>query len=364
MPGIPDSGPRSFTIRVPATSANIGPGFDVVGLSLSLHVTLTVTISPPTSDSPASPPSLTYSGEGASEVPLSPWKNLTTRVALYVLRCHNIRSFPSNLSIHVDNEIPFGRGLGSSGAAVVSGVLLGNELGQLNLSIGRMLDFALMVERHPDNVTAAFIGGFVGSYLRELDKTAMEASQVPLSEVLPEYPPDAGENWGLNPPVPPIGIGHYVRFRWSDSIKAVAIIPRFELSTAKAREVLPKQYTLTDLVFNMQRLAVLTTALGQTPPDPELTYEAMKDRVHQPYRKPLIPGLSEVTSNITPSSHPGLLGICLSGAGPTILALATGGFEAIAEDARAIFRKEGIEVDWKLLEVAGPGLVKQNSHTD
>lgn len=239
---------RRFIIRVPATSANIGPGFDVVGLSLSLHVTLTVTISPPTADSPKSLPSITYSGEGASEVPLDPWKNLTTRVALYVLRCHDIPNFPSNLSIHVDNEIPFGRGLGSSGAAVIAGVLLGNELGRLHLSKERMLDFALMVERHPDNVTAALVGGFVGSYLRDLDAAAMEAAHVPLSEVLPEYPPDAGENWGLNPPIPPLGIGHYVRFGWSESIKAVAIIPRFELSTAKARDVLPEQYSRKDLV--------------------------------------------------------------------------------------------------------------------
>ena len=239
---------RRFTIRVPATSANIGPGFDVVGLSLSLHVTLTVTVSPPTTASPKCLPSITYSGEGASEAPLDPWKNLTTRVALYVLRCHHIRDFPSNLSIHVDNEIPFGRGLGSSGAAVIAGVLLGNELGQLELSTERMLDFALMVERHPDNVTAALVGGFVGSYLRDLDVAAMEAAQVPLSEVLPEYPSDAGEDWGLNPPIPPLGIGHYVRFGWSGSIKAVAIIPRFELSTAKARDVLPEQYSRKDLV--------------------------------------------------------------------------------------------------------------------
>lgn len=249
---MPHSDARSFTIRVPATSANIGPGFDVVGLSLSLHVILKVSITPPTLKSPQSPPSLTYSGEGASEVPLSPYKNLTTRVALYVLRCNDIRNFPSNLSIHVDNEIPFGRGLGSSGAAVIAGVLLGNELGQLNLSIERMLDFALMVERHPDNVTAALVGGFVGSYLRELDKASMEAAQVPLSEVLPEFPPDAGEDWGLDPPAPPKGIGHYIRFGWSEKIKAVAIIPRFELSTAKAREVLPLQYSRKDLVRGLE----------------------------------------------------------------------------------------------------------------
>ncbi|KIM62197.1 hypothetical protein SCLCIDRAFT_120085 [Scleroderma citrinum Foug A] len=338
----------TIVIKVPATSANIGPGFDVVGLSLSLHLTLTIKFGPPSPDLFR----ITYSGEGANEVPLDPYRNLLTRVALYVLRCNNHRSFPPDLlSIHADNQIPFGRGLGSSGAAVIAGVLLGNALGKLNLTTERMLDYALMIERHPDNVTAALIGGFIGSYLRELDPAATVASQVPLSEVLPEYPADAGEDWGLEPPVPPFGIGHYVRFGWNANIKAVAIIPQFELSTAKAREVLPAQYSRKDLVFNMQRLAVLTTALGQTALNPDLVYEAMKDRVHQPYRKTLIPGLPEVTSQITPKSHPGLLGICLSGAGPTILALATHNFEAIAESARTIFAAENIQVEWKLLEV-------------
>ncbi|GLB36547.1 putative GHMP kinases N terminal domain [Lyophyllum shimeji] len=352
---------RRFSIRVPATSANIGPGFDVVGLSLSLYLTLTVTVPALPDDTPYQPPSITYSGEGASEVPLDAYKNLTTRVALYVLRCNHIPYFPSHLTIHAHNEIPFGRGLGSSGAAVIAGVLLGNELGALRLPVERLLDFALMVERHPDNVTAALVGGFVGSYLKELDEEASEAASVPLSEVLPEYPPDAGADWGLKPPVPPHGIGHYVRFGWAGCIKAVAIIPRFELSTATAREVLPTSYSRKDLVFNLQRLAVLTTALAQTPPDPGLIYEAMKDRVHQPYRKGLIPGLPEVTSCITPATHPGLLGICLSGAGPTILALATSGFEAIAEDARKIFRGKGVEIDWKVLEIVGGSVVEQKS---
>ena len=242
-----------FTIRTPATSANIGPGFDVVGLSLSLYLTLSVFR---ISSDPPKQLSLTYSGEGASEVPLDPYKNLTTRVALYVLRCHKIPSLPTNITVHVDNEIPFGRGLGSSGAAVIAGVLLADQLGQLKLSTSRMLDFALMVERHPDNVTAALVGGFVGTYLRELDEDATARSQVPLSEVLPEYPPDAGEDWGKDPPVPPHGIGHYVRFGWADSIKAVAIIPRFELSTAKAREVLPQSYSRKDLVSLFFQLTI------------------------------------------------------------------------------------------------------------
>jgi len=246
-----------LTIRVPATSANIGPGFDVVGLSLSLYLTLSVSypLTPPSSTH--CPPTLTYSGEGADQVPLDPYKNLTTRVALYVLRCYDITRFPSHLIIHVNNEIPFGRGLGSSGAAVIAGVLLANSLGQLKLSTERVLDFALMVERHPDNVTAALVGGFVGSYLKELDEKATEAASVPLSEILPEYPPDAGEDWGLNPPIPPFGIGHYVRFGWSTNIKALAIIPRFELSTAKAREVLPTLYSRKDLVRSVPFLFIL-----------------------------------------------------------------------------------------------------------
>jgi homoserine kinase len=181
-------------------------------------------------------------------VPLDAYKNLTTRVALYVLRCNGVPSFPAGLAIHAHNEIPFGRGLGSSGAAVIAGVLLGDALGRLGLSRARMLDYALMVERHPDNVTAALVGGFVGSYLRELDPSATQAASVPLSEVLPEYPPDAGPDWGRDPPLPPVGIGHYVRFGWAQEIRAVAIIPRFELSTATAREVLPQSYSRKDVV--------------------------------------------------------------------------------------------------------------------
>jgi homoserine kinase len=249
--------PRSFKIRVPATSANIGPGFDVLGLSLSLYLTLTATVSDPAKNENAAPlaerPSITYTGEGAEEVPLDAYKNLTTRVALYVLRCNDIQSFPPGLAIHCHNEIPFGRGLGSSGAAVIAGVMLGDALGQLGLSRERMLDFALMVERHPDNVTAALVGGFVGSYLRELDPVATQAASVPLSEVLPGYPPDAGPDWGRDPPLPPVGIGHYVRFGWTKDIRAVTIIPRFELSTATAREVLPGSYSRKDVVCFLGR---------------------------------------------------------------------------------------------------------------
>ena len=103
-----------------------------------------------------------------------------------------------------------------------------------------------MVERHPDNVAAALYGGFVGTYLNELDPVDMARIEVPLAEVLPQ--PAGGVDTGLVPPIPPENIGHYRRFNWSKEIKALAIIPDFEVSTAKAREVLPTEYSRKDMV--------------------------------------------------------------------------------------------------------------------
>ncbi|KAI9797229.1 MAG: Trihydroxynaphthalene reductase [Candelina submexicana] len=338
-------------IRVPCSSANIGPGFDVVGLALSIWLELQVTLSSSPHTTPAPQNCIiTYEGQGASKVDLHPERNLLTQTALYVLRCHAQPSFPQGTSIHIINPIPLGRGLGSSGAAVVAGVILGNEVGNLGLSKARILDYCLMIERHPDNVAAALYGGFVGTYLNELDSADIQRTEIPLSEVLPE--PAGGEDTGLKPPEPPFGIGHYIKFAWAPEIKAIAIIPDFQVSTAKAREALPTVYDRKDLIFNLQRIALLTTALGQSPPNPGLIFEAMKDKVHQPYRSKLIPGLEDILSSMAPSTHPGLLGICLSGAGPTILALATHDFEKIAAVIMKKFADEGISCDWKLLEPA------------
>jgi len=109
------------------------------------------------------------------------------------------------------------------------------------------------------------------------------------------------------------------------------------------------------LVFNLQRIALLPSALGKSPPDAEQIYLAMQDKVHQPYRKGLIPGLPEILQSVTPKSHPGLCGICLSGAGPTILALATENFQNIADVILAMFSTKGIKCDWKVLEPAEEG---------
>lgn len=360
----------------------------MLGLTLSLYLTLDVRLEP--SDSEKAPPKITCSGEGASEAPLDPYKNLITRVALYVLRCHDVLYFPCQLHIHVDNRIPFGRGLGSSGAAVIAGVLLADAVGQLNLSTERRLDFALMVERHPDNVAAALLGGFVGSYLRELSPEDTSATQIPLAEVLPEYPPNAGADWGMNPPSPPKGIGHFVQFGWAKEIKAVTVIPKFELSTAKARGALQSSYSLKDCVslahpdchtaFDNGFTGVQPPKTGG--PDHRSYKVTARLRPHLPsHARPVtstlqktfgepepwtgagtlltglqIPALPELLSSMSPSTHPGLLGICLSGAGPTILALATENFEAIGKAITSFWLQAGgVECDWKLLDITTTG---------
>ncbi|KAG2173299.1 hypothetical protein INT43_004673 [Umbelopsis isabellina] len=343
--------PRKFRIKAPCSTANIGPGFDVLGISLSLYLTLDVEILDG-SQGDVKDFEMTYTGEGADDVPLIPEKNLITKTALYVLAANEIKSFPKPLKIHVHNPIPLGRGLGSSGAAVVAGVALGNALGQLDMDKDRMLDYCLMIERHPDNVAAALMGGFVASYLRELDAADTEIASIPASETFETVTNGSGPA----PPQPPKGIGHFVQLNWAKEIKCIAIVPRFEVATAKARAVLPTSYERQDIVFNLQRLAVLTTALGRSPPDADLIYNAMQDKIHQPYRKTLIPGLPDVLSSITPQKYDGLLGICLSGAGPTILALATHNFDNIAKEAMAVFKHiGGFDCFYEVLDVVEDG---------
>ena len=345
-------------IGVPCSSANIGPGFDVIGLALSIWLELQVTIDRSVQKS-TRPYNCSISYESPDDVqhgvPLDPDANLITQVALYVLRCHDQRSFPIETRVHIKNPIPLGRGLGSSGAAVVAGVCLGSAVGGLGLSKARMLDYCLMVERHPDNVAAALYGGFVGTYLNELNPDDMQRKEIPLSEVIPA--PQGGVDTGLKPPEPPFGIGHFEQFSLAKELKCITVIPDFEVSTADARAVLPKSYERQDVVYNLQRIPLLLRALQKSPPAPETIYQAMQDKIHQPYRKQLIPGLGDILEQMTPRTHPGLCGICLSGAGPTILALATDNFDVIASAILVIFSRKGVFCEWKLLEQADGGAI-------
>ncbi|KAL1914666.1 uncharacterized protein VTP21DRAFT_8077 [Calcarisporiella thermophila] len=341
---------KHYKITVPCSTANLGPGYDVAGASLSLYLTLDVQILPPTESF-----SMTYEGEGAEDVPLIPEQNLITKTALYVLSTYGKQLPP--IKLHVNNPIPLGRGLGSSGAAVVGGVMLADVVGELGMDKDRMLDYCLMIERHPDNVAAALVGGFVASYLRVLTKEEEEERQraAPESETEKVHNGTSANKDGKPPAQPPRGIGHYMRLRWASEIRAIVVVPQFEVSTAKARAVLPETYVKKDVIFNLQRLAVLTAALAQSPPNPALIYDAMTDRLHQPYRMGLVPGLAEILANIRPDTHPGLLGICLSGAGPTVLALATDNFENIGNAVQEVFKNAGHKSFYKVLELVEDG---------
>ncbi|KAF9152465.1 hypothetical protein BG015_005227 [Linnemannia schmuckeri] len=335
---------NKFKITVPATSANIGPGFDVLGMAFSLYLTLDCERLPAGSGL-----QMTYEGEGAKDVPLVAEKNLITKTALYVLSTYGITSLPP-LKIHVTNPIPLGRGLGSSGSAVVAGVVLANAAGNLQMTNDRMLDYCLMVERHPDNVAPALFGGFVASFLRELEPEELDPPSIPRSEPT--------RNGAPQPPTPITDIGHYIQLGWTKEIKAIAVIPDFEVATEDARAVLPDMYQRADIIYNLQRIAVLTTALSRTPVNADLIHKAMSDKVHQPYRKHLIPGMAEMLEKITPKTYPGVVGICLSGAGPTILVLATENFEQIAAAVQDIFTsqpKGGIKSMYKVLDVVEEG---------
>ncbi|KAJ2199098.1 Trihydroxynaphthalene reductase [Coemansia sp. RSA 521] len=342
----------TFVINVPATSANIGPGFDVMGLSLSLYLTVTAEVS-----DAANSVTIAYEGANSDGLSCDPKSNLITSTTLYVLQCNGINVLPS-CSLRINNRIPLGRGLGSSGAAVVAGVLLANALGSLNLSRQRMLDYCLMIEHHPDNVAAALVGGFVASYLIDVDRSGnIPASEAPPSATLDEQRERELRALAADASLtlPPENIGHFVQLECSSAIRAVAVIPQFELATSKARAALPSTYETRDVVFNLQRLAVLTTALGRKCPDPWLIFRAMEDRVHQPYRMHLVPGLPEILASFNPDNTPGLLGICLSGAGPTILALAVSDFDAIAAKLQAVLARHDVDSKYQVLDIVSEG---------
>lgn len=169
----------SFVIKSPCSSANIGPGFDVIGLALSLYLELHVSVSSKSSSQHPFNCVITYDDQSKSSEAISvdPEVNLITRVALYVLRCHNQRAFPVETHVHIVNPIPLGRGLGSSGTAVVAGVMLGSQVGGLRLSKERLLDYCLMIGDYPLHSISISI------YLTNSTQSAIRIMSLRLSSV-------------------------------------------------------------------------------------------------------------------------------------------------------------------------------------
>ena len=261
----------SVRVEVPATTANCGPGFDCLGLALSLGNRLELR--------PAPDDSLEVSGEGAAQLG-GQNTSLAHRAARAAWLELGLEASGFSLSMH--NTVPFARGLGSSSAAIVGGLFAANEWARAHrncaLSSSQLLDVATRLEGHPDNVAPALLGGYCVCATRE-----------------------EGRVFALSPPVqtPP---------------RLVVWIPQVELSTEKARAALPSVYLRADCVFNLSRAALFVAAIATG--NFEALAESLRDRVHQDFRAPLVPGWNELSEA---AHHLGALGTTLSGAGPTLL---------------------------------------------
>jgi homoserine kinase len=217
------------------------------------------------------------------------------------------------IELHIQNEIPIGKGLGSSAAALTAGVVIADLVLDLGWKPLRMLDEAARLEGHPDNVAPCTLGSIVASAI------------------------DSG------------GVARAVRLELPKRYRVGVVVPDFDLPTSKARAVLPASYTREDAVFNVQRASLLIAALaaGATWAFPA----ALEDRFHQPYRIPLVPGLDEILK----LRAPGLLGCVLSGAGPSILVFYERGYENVCDLVRQIFALHGHQSDTLHAGIADKG---------
>lgn len=255
-------------VKIPASTANLGPGFDTLGMALSLYAWIEM--------KPADQTVFHLHGDEMNGIPTDK-SNLIYQVAQSVFDEAGV-SVPE-LEISMYSDIPLTRGLGSSASAIVGALVAANELIGAPLTSDKLFDMATALEKHPDNVGASLFGGIITA------------------------------SWD----------GHhadYIRIEPPAELGVLVAIPDFQLSTSKARNVLPTQVSLSDAVYNISRTSLLTAALSTGRLD--LIASAMRDRIHQPYRASLIPGMSRILNEA--SSH-GALGAALSGAGPTLLAL-------------------------------------------
>jgi homoserine kinase len=280
-------------LRLPATSANLGPGFDAVALALKLYLYVAA--------SPSDRVVIEATGRNA-DICGATENNLLIETYREVLADRNRAFIP--LKVNVRNEIPLGMGCGSSAAVRLAGVALASHFGSLGWSREEILAEASRLEGHPDNAAACWMGGFVAS--------AWQGEQVQAVSIIP--PPD-----------------------W----RAVIVIPSAPLATMASRAVLPPAYSREDVVANLQRVSLLTAAFATARAD--LIANAMTDRLHQPYRAevcPLLPRLLPL------AGRDGIAGVALSGAGPAVLLLtiskdAARGAQNLA--ARALEGLGGIE---------------------
>ncbi len=300
--------PASVEVRLPASTSNLGAGFDCFGLALRLYLTIRATVRPNAVDR------CRVRTTGPSENRALPRNssNLIYRAMSFAANQEQRTLPPLDLVVH--NEIPLGSGLGSSAAAIVGGIKLCGLITSRPLSKKTILKYATEFEGHPDNVSAALQGGFVANCI------------------------DANRNVVS------------IKARWPGAVKVVVVSPRSQLPTHVARAALPRMVSRADAVSNLQRSAMFIAALSERRFD--LFREAMRDALHQPWRESLVPGLAEALA-LAPSD--GLLGIALSGAGPSILALVDKCPEEVGKRIAGCFSKYQIRSTTRILDVDNDG---------
>jgi homoserine kinase len=303
---------KTLEIRVPASSANLGPGFDCACLALNRYTTLRISDSATLEVVPM--------GETLAGTP-SDSSNFVYEILLELFERVGVAVPP--LRLEIESEIPLARGLGSSSAAIIAALLGANaylEHSKLAtpLSYAEILDLASFLEGHPDNVGAALYGGAIFA--------TWDGSRT-----------------------------HLVKFDCPARLAALVVIPRYMLKTEVARGVLPAHYSREDTVHALSHAALLAAAFASG--KLELLAEAMTDRVHQPYRAPLVKGLPEILEGATKY---GALGAALSGAGPSVLCLydsQAGTLELLQEWLSTLLETYGFDASLNLLEVDGVGAV-------
>lgn len=299
---------KHFEVRVPASTSNLGAGFDCFGLALKLYLTIRAT---PLAKSSVGCRVRTTGARENAALPRNA-TNLIYRAMSFAARKESLTLPPLDLAVH--NEIPLASGLGSSAAAIVGGIRLCGLVCKHEISDQVVQNYATEFEEHPDNVAASLYGGFVTSCIAADGNVTS------------------------------------VKFDWPSKIKTVVVSPHTQLPTHVARAALSRTVSRSEAVYNLQRSSLFTAALAKNRPD--LFAEAMRDRLHQPRRESLIPGLKEA---LALPAKDGLLGVALSGAGPSIIALVNGNEEVIGKQIAECFTVHKIKSTVRMLEVENEG---------
>lgn len=294
---------KNIEISVPASTSNLGASFDTCGVALSLYLNLKV--------EPSTKGFQIVGGGECANIPTDE-SNLIVCVARYVAEQRGNKL--EGARIKIDSDIPLSRGLGSSSSAVIAGISLYEALTSDNLSESMFFEYALHFEGHGDNLAPSYLGGAVVAVVKDHVDAKGE------------------ERRGLIT----------IKRPWPEEIKTVICIPDYEMETKRMREVLPSKIDRSDAIFNLQRAALLQAALASNRFD--LIGEALRDKLHQPYRAPLATGMTDVLRlNDEVDEYPGLLGVAISGAGSTMIAFALENTKLIAEAMSMRFASHGVK---------------------